>query len=256
MKHYSWIIYLLIAFGIAQLLVSCQVMYMPNKQNVPLFKAPNEIQIAIGPFDFQTAYSINKHLGVVVNGQFQSFWGTEKGLKDTATSESSRSITRMVEVGAGYYTILRDGLNFQAFGGFGYGKNRVEVDIQDQHSSQIFDSYSIRANTTHFFIQPAVGFTTKPVDFALSCRVVFLNYFNFENRNYPLDQLYANAFWEMDKNSYCFIEPALTMRFGTKNAKFHLQYIYSGLIGGAVLSYLPFRINFGLHVNLFVPNKK
>ncbi len=231
-------------------------MYIPNKQNVPLFKTSNEVQVAAGPFDFQAAYSVNKHIGVIANAQFQTYRGTNSDEDDTTYSEKSRSVTRGVELGAGYYTMLNSGFNLQVFGGFGYGKNSVVVDKLDQNSNQVVNTNSLSANTSRFFVQPAIGFTSKGVDFAVSCKVVMLNYFNVENKGYSLNQLYLDSFWELDKNSYCFFEPALTMRFGVPNAKFHIQYIYSGLTSNAVLSYVPFRINFGVHVNLFAPVKK
>lgn len=256
MKKCSLLLSLFVIIAIILMLPSCKVMYIPNKQNVPLFKSSNEVQVAAGPFDFQAAYSVNKHLGVIANAQFQTYRSTLRDDDDTIFYEKNRSVTRQIEFGAGYYTMLNSGFNLQAFGGFGFGKNYVEIDKMEQQSSQVFSTNSLSANTARFFIQPALGFTSRGVDFAVSCRVVMLNYYNVENKGYSLEQLYLDSFWEIDKNSYCFIEPAITMRFGMPNAKFHIQYIYSGLTSGAILSYMPFRINFGIHVNLFAPVKK
>ena len=53
------------------LIQGCALMYFPNMQNVPLLKDKHELKSTIGISNYQVAYSITQHIGIMLNGQYE-----------------------------------------------------------------------------------------------------------------------------------------------------------------------------------------
>lgn len=58
--------------GLSLIAQSCNIMYTPNMQNVPLLTEKNEVRATLGPFDYQAAYAVTENIGVMLNGQYHT----------------------------------------------------------------------------------------------------------------------------------------------------------------------------------------
>lgn len=230
---------------------SCKIMYTPNMQNVPLFQEKNEVRGTVGISDFQGAYAITDHVGVMLNGQYKSpSWTIQTGSRDY----KYESKKYLVEGGSGYFMGLGESGVFEIWGGGGAGKVTFDRSYADSTSTKMTDQYS--AKTARFFIQPGIGLTTKTVDFAFSLRYVGLKFSNIDTVGYTQDVLLEEDLSNLDKTMYSFFEPAVTLRAGKEYVKFHLQAIWSLKLNEDRLNYIPFTINFGAHINIAPRYKK
>jgi hypothetical protein len=230
---------------------SCKIMYTPNMQNVPLFQERNEIRATIGVSDFQGAYAITNHMGVMLNGQYKNpKWKLTTGNREY----NYKSNKSLVEAGTGYFMGLGESGVFEVWGGGGVGKVTFDRSYSDSNSTTMTDQYS--ANTSRFFIQPSIGLTTKNFDFAFSMRFAGLKFSNIDTTGYTPDGLLIEDLSNLDKPLYSFFEPAITLRAGKEYVKFHLQAIWSIKMNEDRLNYIPFTVNFGAHINIAPRFKK
>ncbi|MFZ4399589.1 MAG: hypothetical protein ACOYO1_06120 [Bacteroidales bacterium] len=190
--------------------------YWPTMQNVPLFKEKNEIKTSFGYSDYgelndfgylggrcvDAAYSITDHIAC----QFVS------GSKNNKVN-SRDAYAEVIELSAGYYLRYREHLAFETFGGYSYG-----MVLGDDEFNKT------KANFNRIFIQPSIGFASDYLDIAFTPRFAKVDYTIKENTVYhlsPQNDIIIN----MDKHSYYFFEPGITIRFGFKYVKFQYQYV-------------------------------
>jgi hypothetical protein len=204
------------------LLSSCaHYYYVPNSQNVPLFKEKNEYRIsgAYGAGDLskameiQMAYSVTDKIGVMTN--FMSVKGGSYFNKGYGKGN-------YLEGALGYFKPIKEWGVFEIYGGFGGGKQHHKY---YNSSDKLLGSSNL--SSVRIYLQPSFGLTYNKFDIALSARVCRLSFNNinskgFENSasNYKpdLDKLYA-----LSNKSHFFIEPALTLRGVWKNVKVQYQ---------------------------------
>ena len=241
--------------GISLIAQSCNIMYTPNMQNVPLLTEKNEVRATLGPFDYQAAYAVTDNIGVMLNGQYHT---RNTNTYDYTYGENSldNSKSSLIEGGVGYIGKLSENSVFEVYGGYGGGKNSTFDKYTDYTTGAFLRKESFSAKTNRFFIQPSIGFTNEYFDVAFSSRLLILNYSNIDTLNYTPLMLVDQKLLNIDKESFVFIEPAITIRGGYKWVKFQAQMMYSYKYNSTPLSYMPLTVTFGIHFDLSSRNNK
>jgi hypothetical protein len=237
-------------FGIVILLQSCNVLYIPNMQNVPLLKEKNEVRASIGISDFQGAYAITNNIGVIINGQSNLKSTSSYVDKEYVLVEDHDCQNKVLELGIGYLNQISDSKVLEVYGGVGFGKNSIKNSFKVDSTGIFYKKESFSANTFRFFVQPNIGITTDIVDIAFSTRFVFLKFSNIDTLGFTTDRLLEKNLYGVDKQNYMFLEPAVTLRFGYKYVKFHAQVASSFCINNQLINYLPINIILGVHINI------
>lgn len=196
------------------LLNGCATYYKPNSQNVPLFQERGEVRAVVGANkggpswgeaegrDFQGAYAVTNHLGVMANMFF---------ISDADDWSGDTGKGRLVECGVGYFSPLSGHWVFETYGGAGLGKlTRIGT----------FGRTSVSARRV--FLQPSIGYASRGFDAALSLRMCGLTYSGIPE--VPMDyegEHMAQAL--RDARSSILVEPAFTIRAGWEYLKLQLQ---------------------------------
>jgi hypothetical protein len=229
--------------------------YVPNVQNVPLFREKNEYRLSgsygLGTetscLEVQGAYSITDKLGIMTN--FMSAKGIEN------SSESWAKGTYL-DAAIGYFKpLLKSGV-FEIYGGIGGSKQK------HQYRSTIYDpadpahtNFNAGKSEESFiklFVQPSIGMTFNGFDFAFSTRFNRLSFNKTRNQidrtlnQHEFDKLYATA----QTKNYLFFEPALTIRGGWKNIKVQLQGSTGSYLNNEHYQFDQFHISLGLNVTI------
>lgn len=174
---------------------SCSPNYIPNKVNSPLLEGKGDLRaiasVGTTGVDPQVAYAITNHIGIVANGSFLDW---KEG------DNTHFSSNRFGEAGAGYYTRLANILILEAYGGAGYGKLTLKS-----------ESYTEYNNFTRYFIQPAIGISTRFFSTSVAGRFVL------NNIRYRSSLGGSGTFTGMH------FDPALTLSFGTHYIKSFTQ---------------------------------
>lgn len=235
--------------AVAFIVQSCNVMYNPNMQNVPLLKEKNEARFTIGVFDFQGAYAVQENIGVMINGNYGRYNTTSSNLESDNTTQG------LIEGGVGYLKPFSKNTIFELFGGYGVGENTIKSSNSDYMNGGVPRNTSFSAKTSRFFVQPSIGYSVDFLDVALSTRICFLNYSNLYSTGYTSADLIAMRLADIDKQTFAFVEPAVTVRVGYKYVKFHGQLLFSYKYNLEPLDYVPLTLNFGIHIDLAKRNR-
>lgn len=219
MKNLSFInVRVLLFFFIAEVFYSCNPVYFPNSINSPMLRNKKEIQanmmVGTGGFELQSAYAVTDDLGLMLNGSYIA----------STKNDTIKEVRSLGELGLGYSKRFGEMGQFEIFGGAGLGK--VPADFRGTN----YDGTQ-KANLTRFFIQPAIGLSSKIVDFSFASRFVAVNAGGETNT---------------------FIEPGFIVKLGYKNVKL------VGTLGVSIPTkdaterkwdHNPFMIGIGLHLN-------
>lgn len=231
--------------------IGCRTVYAPNMQNVPLFTDGGQLRATISTTNYQVAYSIARHIGIMANGQYKVSEWSMPSLIDENKQDNFQNIKWVVEGGAGYFKSHGEGvLVTEVYAGGGWGGITFTKTSSDTLGLNTTLKETFSANMLKFFIQPNLGLTSQVFDVALSSRLVVLNFLNIYNYGYSQDDLAYYKLLNTDKNPHIFIEPAVTVRFGYRYVKFHMQFITSILVTAYSINHNPFNFNVGLHINI------
>lgn len=125
-------------------LASCSSIYIPSVPNTPMLTTQGEIAVGAhislkGNFNFNSAYAVTNHFGVLANGATMN---NEKDKKDIKH--------KMIEFGGGYFDTFGPDKNriLEVYAGFGSGKSeRVfrEFDKDDLQEAK-YDKKFIQVN--------------------------------------------------------------------------------------------------------------
>jgi hypothetical protein len=218
------------------LMYSCgSYYYMPTQQQIPLFTEKNELHMTGGidgqEFNnFQFSYSLTNSIGLQVNTLFKG------GGKEGSNYGS------LIEGGPGYHFNLNKHFIIETFAG--YGNANLNKNNETFHLS--FD---------RFYIYPIFGFQSKFVDIAYSIRYNYLTY-HFKGIPPPYSKT-QTAFWEpynLNNNSYEFLESALTLRLGYKYIK--LQGQYNWIVGHDKYNFNYMENNISISLFIMIPLDK
>lgn len=213
------------------MLCSCShYYYVPNVQNVPLFREKNEYRIS-GIYaggnettcaEVQAAYSVTGKIGIMAD------FMTAKGGN---VSENNWGKGNYFEGAIGYYKPLGKSGVFEIYGGLGGSTQHHEYTILNYNGGAISNSYGGEADLSFLkaFVQPSIGLTSKTFDIAVSTRISRVSFTNIDNSIYENPDLYTRVNTLSDK-SHLFFEPCATVRGGWKYVKVQLQASYSGYL--------------------------
>jgi len=209
---------------------SCSYIYIPNAPNVPLISTKGEVQASVltgtSRLDLQSAYGLTDKIALMANGSFSNHI--------RAVDSSSIHKHNMGELACGYYTKVGRSGRLEVYGGFGYGET-YNYDM---------GSYSYYGNLDgkygKIFVQPNIGATSDIFDGAMSLRVCYVNYFDFN---------YFSSAYKAQKS--LFVEPVLTGKIGYKNVKLITQIGFSlPVLQSDIVFFDPFILNIGINIKL------
>lgn len=227
---------LIYVFLIITMLTSCSV-YVPNVVNAPLMNKKGEATIAAHLGDgghLQASYAITNHIGVMTNLMAV----VDKFENDTETKKGTGSL---YELGLGYFSgSSSSNAIFELYGGAGFGQVSIDKTMMSNNITTKFD-----ANAVRYFVQPSIGGRWQIFEAAFSTRMSAVNYSSIST-SYSENELKSDKLWELDKTTWMFIEPALTLRAGLKNIKFQAQIGKSIKVTSKDLNYSSGFINAGL----------
>ena len=238
----------LLAFISLNSCVTPHYYYMPNSQNVPLFREKGEVRaLAVtGAGDFststeiQTACAITNKIGVMAN-----YMKKKSGNVQTRDGASGKYI----EGAVGLFKPLDKHVVLEIYGGMGSGRQHDEYSDYDK----IYLGYS-NQRFNKFFLQPSIGFTSKAFDIAFSTRVCKLFFTAIENKINTFNHHGSASEYSFDLNKLArnkesnLFESALTLRGGWKYVKVQLQLVYSGSDQMQDYLYEHFNMNLGLYI--------
>jgi hypothetical protein len=247
--------------------------YVPNVQNVPLFREKNEYRFSgllgyaneeLGTtcIDFQVAYSLSDRIGIMMN--YMSAYEEYKSGENTVSEYGRGSY---LEGAVGYYKpVGRYGV-FEIYGGLGTSGQHHQY-IRSKYDSY-FNTYSSQfAGTSDLsfiklFIQPSIGLTLnscdaallKPFDIAFSTRIYSVNYGKIDYTNSEIAN--EENLSALSKKNHLFVEPAITIRGGWKVVKLQFQFAYAAYLNNPNLDfYEKCHASVGLYVALGNKAKK
>jgi hypothetical protein len=213
-------------------IVGCEsYYYMPTMQNVPLFKEKKEIYASFGLDEhsmacFQGAYSISNHIGTQLTYMSRNKYDDY-----------------LVEAGIGYYLRYAQYFAFETYAGYGHG-------IVDNNSS------ILTLGLNRLYLQPSIGFTSKFFDFAFTPRFTKVDYKLKFNGTISSQYAYQYDIYNMDKHSFYFYEPGITIRIGYKYVKLQYQLIQAKKSDTYTLKYLNTNNSFSLLINIPLSRNK
>lgn len=190
--------------------------YLPNSNHVPLLtekkdarilvnyqSSSGEILNAIPVFELQGSYAIGNHLGVT-----SSFLNAARKI-DTASSRF-----RYGDIGIGYFVANKSkNLVAECYGGFGWGFAE----------NGFYNGATSRAELTKLFIQPAIGYTSRYFDAAVSLRIGSVHHSSMQSQGAIPDPEIREFESLSDHPSHIVWEPAMIFRFGDGPFKLQIQ---------------------------------
>ena len=237
-------------------LTGCKVMYTPTMQNVPLLQEQGDIKVTLNTNNLQGAYALTENVGVMVNGSFHSSeWKVEDGMNSNEVYSSRRF---NVEGAGGYFKKLGENGSFEVYGGAGYGNVSYNNTFSYYNPDINLDetqNLKFSANAMKVFVQPSIGTVGENLEVAFSTRLVALKFSGINRVGYTDEQLQMENIYQIDKPTYMFAEPALTLRYGLPWVKIQSQLLYSAKLNADALNYKPVNLNFSLHFNLSNTNR-
>lgn len=181
--------------------------------------------------DLQASFSPIKHLGIIGNYSTYNY--------SPVSSTATPARAHLLEGGIGGYIPVgqrKVKMVAELYTGLGTGRLRSDVNM----------------DVNRYFIQPGIGMRSPWVDAAFNLRWAFVNYSNLNDNGrgnqYLVDQqlmdMYGNR--RIDKGSFTFVEPGITVRGGYKFIKVQLQMVTSLPVSAIAWNYDPVRFTVGL----------
>jgi len=225
--------------------------YKPNAINDPLFTDGGQVHAAFAGSigngddnndqdrtyftDLQLGFSPINHLGVI--GSYSTY-AFRPYNKNTAPANGY-----IIEGGIGGYNAFgkrRVKMIIDLYAGGGGGKLSSDVDV----------------NLRKLFLQPGIGMRSDYFDAVINFRFSNIKYSNLDANGhdfaYLSDRRLIDTFnnTRIDKGSYTFYEPGLTLRAGYKFVKVQLQAAFALAVTPVPWHYNGVRYTVGLHFNL------
>ncbi len=184
-------------------------LYVPNTVNSPLLGEKGDYRVNAGlvtqapqpTFDFQGAYAVSNHFGLMANTSFMS--GNDDQQDEGANThillEAAGGLFSPFDIGSSKVMLGRA----EVYGGYGFGW------AQDYEDGNKFEGQYRRA-----FVQPAIGFRQKVADFSFSPRLALVNFYNYEVSPFPSSK---------STLGFSTIEPTATVSLGYKQGRVYLQ---------------------------------
>lgn len=210
-----------------------------------------------GLYNVQGAYAVSKHVGVMANGMYHQ--------RRTTQGESKEDLNVIFgEAGAGYFHTFGEGNGgvFQYFGGAGYGNSNDKL-VQSGEPGKV-----LQGQFANVFVQPGIAYVGENFNIGFDIRANYVNVFHIRAPMYT-----DFAFWNTQTQqhvdtslSFANLEPAITMRLGGEQMKFHLQLgavvpfykpdAYLAVNNAAMLAFPLLKVSFGLNYRFSLRKNK
>jgi hypothetical protein len=206
-------------FGI--FISGCTTLYKPNAVHSPMLQKKGDGHVAAsfgvvgtGLVNFQAAYAVSNHVGVITQGMYH--FRSENYSSDLDAQKEKLNILG-AGLGAGYFEKFSEKQNklIQIYSGaeFGSARNNIENSLDPDPE--------VSSDFLNFYIQPGITFTGKHIDMAIDLRTKYVRLYNINA--YLYDEF---EWWKTDYNyatdstlSFVLFEPAYTFTAGGKNLK-------------------------------------
>ncbi len=206
------------------LVIGCKhVYYLPNAQQVPMFRQKGESRIAFqsggasesSSKEINAAYAVTKHVAIMAN-YMAVRGGDSSKYKDWGKGN-------YCEAAIGYYEPLGKAFLFETYFGGSYSNQTHRYTDFGFYGSNTYGG-SANLYFTKLFIQPSIGANLKGVAFALSTRISKVHFYNIDNQILSTTSIEFQRLNDISKNyNSVLIEPAFTIRGGFKYVKLQLQ---------------------------------
>jgi hypothetical protein len=206
------------------LVTGCKhVYYLPNTQQVPMFRQKGESRIAFqlggasecSSREINAAYAVTNHLAVMAN------YMAVRGGESSQNSDWGKG--NYYEAAIGYYKPLRNIYTFESYVGGSYSSQTHQYTSFGFYGANGYGGSS-SLSFSKLFIQPSIGVNLKGVALALSTRISKIHFYNINN------QILSTTGTEFQRlNSISnhpnsiLLEPAFTVRGGWKYINLQLQ---------------------------------
>lgn len=209
------------------LLQSCATIYHPGVQNIPLLKEKGEVKLAATVNDYQAAYALTKHIGVMANARYLN----QKPVQ-FFNLVPERVTNKMLETGIGYFTQGNKKWTSDIYGGVGVSEHGlINAEYEERLPYMRGDTFSleqpdphfydVKTRATRFFLQSSVGFASKYIDVAFSNRFVALRWNSIKILENGSDAADYPGYRRLKFSM--FAEPAITTQVGYKWIKLRIQ---------------------------------
>lgn len=192
----------------------CRTVYESNTLNMPMMEKEGDFRGTLDLNNLQLAYAATDNIGIMANGFYKS---SSAGDDDSASNIEGEGL--FGEFGVGYFVRPEPNIVVEAFAGFGAGK--VEVQENDKSAGNTAIK-QLNASVSRFFVQPGVAYTSDYFDIGFAPRISFVGYGTPETQNYSASEM-AEYYPELDKTTWVFLEPAITLRAGYQSIKGQFQ---------------------------------
>lgn len=204
--------------------------YVPNTVNTPLLKEKNEIKGSVSFSNYQAAYAVTDHFGIMANGQY-----VNRSLLGMSENEGEDDIIDgdvrggLFEVGAGYFNAFdrRKRAIFEVYGGYGAGSFKT-IDDGYYHNGSVGNKtdYQVSTRFNKIFIQPAIGMSHKVVEASFASRISIIRFHDPRMATFAFEGNPEEAanFMDLNKKWVPFYEPTFTVRVGYKYVKALMQF--------------------------------
>jgi hypothetical protein len=220
---------------------SCKTAYTPNALNVPLLQERGEVKLLLSPTNYQAAYAVSDHVGIMANGYNLSSETTTEFNGVLTDSYTAKSIVG--EVGVGYFGRTGRNFTYELYGGGGMTQASFR-------GTGAFGGKNYEVTGLKFFVQPNLGFVSQGFDLAFSPRLSGIQFGAPTVTKYPLTDLKNDNLDGLGNALHLFLEPALTLRAGYKYVKVQGQFGLSFQLSSGNIPYSPVIGNLGLAIDI------
>ncbi len=221
--------------------------YKPTGINDPLFTKGGQLHAAFAGTseddnndhsyftDLQLGYSPINHLGIL--GSYSTY-AYRPYDKNTAAANAY-----ILEAAAGAYKAIgseKRKMVVDIYAGGGGGKLNSDIDMQ----------------LRKLFIQPGIGMRSRIVDVMFNLRLSNIKYSGLDPKGHDYDYMIDHHLidtvsnQQIDKGTYTFYEPGVTVRTGYKFVKAQIQTAFAVPVSIVSWHYSGLRFTIGLHLNL------
>lgn len=210
---------IIVLLSLSLLFGSCKMMYLPNLQNVPMFREKGELQATVALQNAQLAYAVSDQIGVIASVYNRN--GKVPHLDDGNTYNYMAD-SYGFDFGAGFISRKDEERKVELYGGYGFGKAQLDYsyDINPMVGN------GARGGSSRYnkiFIQPVFITQHKDLDFGFSVRASIVDFYDFEDK-------LGN---QLDVERPVFLEPALTLNKRVSAFSFRGQLQFSFCAGSA-----------------------
>lgn len=221
---------IILSIAAVAMIQSCAPIYIPSNHNVPLFTEKGEIQLGAAHgtngTNLQAAVSVIDHLAVMGNFAF--------AVRETSDSSDYRKHS-FYDLGLGYYNTFGGKGRYEVYGGYGRGVGEA----YDNYTFISPQSVTARGKYDRLFLQGNLGLGNEVFEGAISYRVSYLSFYEFEQVSTSTPVNFSTE--------EIMMEPAITLKVGGPNFKFLAQFGFSFPYDSHVdFDYQPFNMSFGI----------